>query len=189
MSSLQTTRQSKYTSARHRLNVLESVASDIVQFDLGATTIPILPGSDTSWFRTTSSRCAMSGPTENYSDQDFATLQTSGVTQNTMKLVKGRYLVTLDVRVQNSHASLAMDYRFALSDDAATALAFYNSNTVNIILPAASTNFQTSFSKKIMLDLPDEENIIYYCHALDSGSQAAALVRGVASQITVQRLG
>tara|TARA_R110002020_G_scaffold167780_4_gene356267 strand:- start:6182 stop:6754 length:573 start_codon:yes stop_codon:yes gene_type:complete len=190
MANQKITDQRTQTSRRHRLNLLEEISRDVVTYTLGATAIPVATGNDTTWFTgavTAACQCAMSGPTENDSDQTFATLITNG-TVNTMQLAAGRYKVTMNVTVKNTHATNALDYRFALTDNATTEVAYFNSNTVDITLPASTQNHTVSFSKIVLLDL-SAQTIINYAQAAEGSGQTAALVRSVSSEILVERLG
>jgi hypothetical protein len=187
MTDFKTTRQRERTSARNRLDLLEEISRDVVIFALGTTAIPF--DNTSTWYEQTDTRCVMTGPTENDDEQDFASLATSG-TVNTMSLKRGKYKITLAVTVSNDHASAAMDYRFGITDDEATAVAFYKSSSINVSLPAASTGFTVPVNKTVLIELTDEDNIIYYCQALDAATgQTASLVIGVSSEVIVERLG
>jgi hypothetical protein len=176
----------KQSSPRARLDVLGDIAKGAVTYDIGATAIPN-DNTATTWYEQTDTRMVLSNLVKNDSDIGWATLATGG-TVDTMSLKKGRYLITIHAVARNTHASAVLDYRFGLSDDAATPAKFYGTTTQ--LLRAPAQNDHVAISKGVIVDLTDDDNVIYFnaaCNAA-SGQSGQHEISGVSS-ITVQRLG
>lgn len=178
------------SSARHRLNLLEEIAMGIVSYDVNETTVVVDTG-DTDWFEDPLSRRDMANLRMNDADITWARL-TAGGGNDHIDLDAGRYKISFQLLVQNTHATLGMNFRFALVDDAATPLyvcGVLEAGTSEPALAPALDNNQIYISHTDFIEVTDPTNVLYFCTALAVTSQTGGQITGGNSKILIERLG
>lgn len=191
MSLPKTVKGRKHTSHHQRISLCEDGITDVVTFSIKNTAIlDNVAASDSDWFETTARRPGVLLVQENDADQTWATNPTDGVTA--IGLDPGRYLFTVNILVESNEAT-AMGYRFALTDNAATPVAYYATSAASTDLPAAAVSGQTvGCTKDVLVDLSDAVGVstVHYVHCeRNNHAVVPTLVRGPSSEITVRRLG
>ena len=118
-----------------------------------------------------------------------ASIPWAGLDSGSMKLGAGKYELTFQMMVKNTHATLGMELVYAITDDAATAVAYVNGTNTGILLPVNTDDHSVSWAKTIILDFPLDGNVVHFQACLANASETASFIRSSTSEIVVRKLG
>ena len=177
-----TTRRRKSQSHHQRISLVEDVARERYQGVIGGTALTV--DTAAAWYEASDNRMAIQAVLQNDSDDSSVTLWTGG-SVNGFTFQPGKYEIEYNITVENTHATLGMDYNYGLIDDGDNQV---DINVTTVSLDTGTEHVPITFSRKFWYEFTAETNV-YFVACLDTVSQTADHKRVNSSLINITKVG